>query len=69
MPEQAPQGVPDELRLLTLQQVAEALGLSYETVKDRARLDEIPGAFKMGRLWRVRYREFKRWLDRGCPEG
>ncbi len=69
MPVKPETPVPNELRLLTLGQVAVALGLSYETVKDRARLAEIPGAFKMGRLWRVRYTEFKRWLDRGCPDG
>lgn len=60
--------VPADLRTLDLYQVAEALQIDYQAARYRARLGMLPGAFRLGRLWRVRYVEFKRWLDKGCPD-
>jgi excisionase family DNA binding protein len=40
-------------RLLTQADIAECLGLSRVTVGDWLRAGKIPGAFKLGRLWRI----------------
>lgn len=60
--------VPDELRTLTLYEVAQVLNLGYDTVRDRAVMGRLPGALRVGKWWRVRYVVFRRWLDKGCPE-
>jgi excisionase family DNA binding protein len=40
-------------RLLTQADIAERLGLSRVTVGDWLRTGKIPGAFKLGKLWRI----------------
>lgn len=66
-PEKPADAALDDVRTLTLEEVAGALRVSYDTVRDWACMGRLPGAVKVGRWWRIRYWEFKRWLDLGCP--
>jgi excisionase family DNA binding protein len=54
-------------RLLTLHDIAEFTQQHYDTIYEKARSGRIPGAFKMGGVWRVRPEVFKAWVGRGCP--
>ena len=47
--------------IMTIEEVAEYLGLHPLTVRRLAREGEIP-AFKVGRQWRVKRELFDRWM-------
>lgn len=48
---------------LSISDVAWELGVCAETVYRRAKAGELPGAFKIGRTWRVSREPFQRWLS------
>jgi excisionase family DNA binding protein len=53
--------MPDNERLLTIEEVAARLQLSPLTVGDMLRDGRMPG-FKLGRLWRVREEDLDRYI-------
>lgn len=60
---------PDDARqhdvraTLSISEAAWELGVCAETVYRRAKVGELPGAFKIGRTWRVSREPFDRWLS------
>lgn len=52
---------PESESLMTLQEVAEYLRLSEDTIYKKAQAGEIPG-FKIGKQWRFRRSEIDEWL-------
>jgi excisionase family DNA binding protein len=48
--------------LLDTEQVAELLGLHKKTVEKMCRNESIPGAFKIGKFWRINRAIFEQWL-------
>lgn len=53
--------VPHVQQLYRLREAADRLDMPYNTVQDQALQGRIPGAFKVGGLWRVRAGEFESW--------
>ncbi len=51
--------------LLTVEEAAALLRISPKTAKDWARAGELPGAFKIGREWRVKRDELLAWMNGG----
>lgn len=47
---------------LSIPEVAWELGVCAETAYRRAKSGQLPGAFKLGRTWRVSRESFERWL-------
>lgn len=50
--------------VLTVEQAAEFLGFSPYTVREKARLGEIPGR-KVGREWRFSREQLLEWIEEG----
>jgi len=50
-------------RLLTIPEAAEMLHLHPETIRLWIRQGRLPGAMKLGRLWRVRLSTLTAWMD------
>ena len=51
-----------ELKLLTLSEAAAILQLSKRTLLRMIQQREVPG-FKVGGQWRIRERQFRRWVE------
>jgi len=51
----------EELRLLTLREAAAILQVSKRTLLRMIQQREVP-AFKIGGQWRIRERQFRRWV-------
>ncbi len=51
-----------ELKLLTLSEAAMILQLSKRTLLRMIQQREVP-AFKVGGQWRIRERQFRRWVE------
>ena len=49
--------------LMTLNEAAEELRISERQAYVLARSGRLPGAFKLGKLWRIKPTEFRAWLD------
>jgi len=50
-------------KLLTVDEAAEVLRIHPETARKWVRAGRIAGAFKLGRVWRVRLSELTAWMD------
>lgn len=53
-------------RWLSTREAAEYLGMHIETVRDKARLGQVPG-YKVGRGWRFKASILDEWVTAGCP--
>ena len=50
--------------ILTIDEVAELLKMHPETLRRKARLNEIPGFFKVsGRDWRIKKEDLYQWIE------
>lgn len=56
------------MKLLTVQEVAQRLGLNVKTAYDQLARGVIPGRVKVGRCVRVREAELERWLAQGVGD-
>ena len=51
--------------ILTIDEVAELLKMHPETLRRKARFNEIPGFFKVsGKDWRIKKEDLDWWIDR-----
>lgn len=57
----------EKKKALAPEDIAEALGLHYDTVVRKLRSGEIPGR-KIGRLWRTDKDTFNTWLQQGAEK-
>ncbi len=62
-----PEGMAEEERLLSVEEVAEYLGMHIMTVYKLLNSGALPGR-KIGNRWRVVKRELDEWLERRRPE-
>ena len=55
-------------RLLTIEEVADVLGLSPKTIRDWLRTGRLPGA-KLGNVWRIRPEALQEFIAKAEREG
>lgn len=55
--------------VLTIEEAARTLRISVSGAKRMALAGDLPGAFKLGRLWRIRAVPFREWIDGGGLAG
>lgn len=53
--------------LLTVREVAGILRLGVSTIREMAKRQEIP-AIKIGKVWRFKQSEIKKWLNHDNPK-
>ena len=53
-----------EREVLTAEEAAEFLGFNPYTIREKARMGEIPGR-KVGREWRFSRRQLLEWVEEG----
>jgi excisionase family DNA binding protein len=54
--------------VLNAEEAAEFLGFNPYTIREKARLGEIPGR-KLGREWRFSRRQLLKWVEEGDRQG
>ena len=54
--------------LLSVQQVADLLGVCTKTVRRMMKADKLPQHVPLGRLFKWRADEIHRWIEAGCPD-
>lgn len=55
-------------KVLTLVEVADCLKVSLRHVQNMCANGELPGAFRVGRLWRVSAAQFESWVETASQE-